>query len=429
MGHTKQRFPSWHLLGPHTNSSAFHGSSSAKPPGGGHLDSQSVILLIVHGLFAVANALSGTFVNVYIWKAKNDFALIGWFALSQQITMALTFWIAGKWVKEHNKMHSLRAGIGFSAVFYLVVLWLEKDAVGYIWLLGLLQGLASGCFWLAFNVVYFEVTDPGNRDKFNGWAGIIGSGSGILTPWLSGYLIASMGGQTGYRFIFSLSLGIFFVGIIVSFFLKKRKVSGTYHWVGAIRGLRKDGNPWRKIVPALAAQGVREGVFGFIIGLLVYIATKKEMQLGNFTLITSAVAFVSFLAVGKWLRVRHRYAAMLIGAVMISAVILPFFWKVDYVTLLVFGIGTSLFMPLFSIPLTSSVFDTIGSSQKSAEERVEFIVLRELGLCMGRVFGTLVFIAVISWTTAPLIMNIMLLIIGSFPILTWLFMRKVIRPA
>ncbi|ANE49121.1 MFS transporter [Paenibacillus swuensis] len=405
-----------------------HGHADGAKHHKGKLDSQSIILLLVHGLFSIANALSGTFVNVYIWKAKSDFALIGWFALIQQLTMAITFWVAGKWVKEHNKMNSLRAGIALSAVFYLMVLWLGQGAVTYIWLLGIVQGMASGCFWLAFNVVYFEVTDPDNRDQFNGWAGIIGSSSGILTPWLSGYFIAKMGDSGGYRFIFSLSLVIFFVGVIVSFFLKKRKVSGTYYWIQAIKDLRRKNNPWRLVVPALSAQGIREGVFGFIIGLLVYIATKKELQLGNFTLITSAVAFVSFLLLGRWLKRRYRGPAMLLGTVMMSAVILPLFWKLNYFTLLIFGIGTALFMPLYTIPMTSSVFDLIGGNAETAQARVEYIVLRELALCGGRVVGTLVFIIVVSQTTSPFIMNILLLCIGSAPIATWILMRGCLAP-
>src|SRR5690554_6099242 len=60
----------------------------------GKLIRQAKLLLAVHGLFAVANALSGTFVNVYLWKVSNDFVLIGWFSLAHQIANALTFFAA-----------------------------------------------------------------------------------------------------------------------------------------------------------------------------------------------------------------------------------------------------------------------------------------------------------------------------------------------
>jgi YQGE family putative transporter len=120
---------------------------------------------------------------------------------------------------------------------------------------------------------------------------------------------------------------------------------------------------------------------------------------------------------------------MLIGVIMMIAVILPFFWKVNYTTLLLFGIGVALFIPLYIVPMTSSVFDIIGRDRESAEHRVEYVVLRELGLNFGRMFGTLAFILVVSWTTAPAAINWLLLGVGSSPLLAWALMRNKLTPA
>lgn len=403
------------------------GGGDAKPKNGGRLTGQTRLLLTVNGLFATGTALSGTFVSVYLWKARNDFALIGWFAAVQQISMALTFWLAGKWVKEHNKMSALRLGVVLSAVFYGLVLLLGPSAVYYVWALGIVQGLAAGFFWLAFNVLYFEVTDPDNRDRFNGLAGILGSAAGMLAPWLSGVIITGMGHTGGYRLIFSLSLGVFVLGAVSSFFLKKRKVSGHYVWMFAFRKIKDRRGQWTRVFLAMVAQGVREGVFGFLIALLVYISTNNEAKLGSFSFITSGVAFASFYAVGRWLKPKLRKWGMLIGVGGMILVILPFFWSVDYRTLLLFGIGTALFIPLYTVPLTSAAFDLIGRDPEGASHRVEYIVLRELGLNAGRLLGTLVFIAVVTLTPTPLSINLLLLGIGSSPFLVWLLMRRLLN--
>jgi MFS transporter, YQGE family, putative transporter len=392
----------------------------------GRLDSQTRLLLLVQVLFGIANALSGAFVNVYIWKAKQDYALIGYFALTNQIVMALTFWLAGKWVKEYNKMHCLRLGVAMSAVFYLLVLWFGVKAANWVILLGAVQGMSGAFFWLAYNIVYFEVTDPDNRDKFNGWAGLLGSGAGMIAPWVSGFLITHMKDTTGYRLIFSISLGIFIAGAIVSFFLKRRPTQKHYEWLYGIKQLREKGNDWRSAFPALVAQGFREGVFGFLIGLMVYIATKNELLLGNYSLITSAVSLAAFFLAGKFLKPSRRSAAMLIGSLAMTAVIVPFFWSISFTTLLIFGITVSLFYPLYSIPITSSVFDLIGANKESASHRAEFVVLRETGLNAGRIAGTLLFIAVVSFTKKPIILVSLMMVIGSAAIFTWIFMRRML---
>ena len=69
-------------------------------------------------------------------------------------------------------MNCLRLGVAVSAGFYMLVLWLGASSFHYFVWLGMVQGISAGLFWVAFNVVYFEVTDPDNRDRFNGWVGL-----------------------------------------------------------------------------------------------------------------------------------------------------------------------------------------------------------------------------------------------------------------
>ncbi|GKU75861.1 MFS transporter [Paenibacillus sp. L3-i20] len=387
------------------------------------LEKQAVLLLIVQALYGVGHALSGLFVPVYLWKSSQSYMIIGWFTFAQYALGGITFWLAGKWVKEHNKMNSLRLGIALSGLFYCAVLLLGDRAISWSLPLGMLNGIAMGFFWIAFNVVYFEVTDPDNRDRYNGWAGLLGAAAGMVAPWISGILITSMQGESGYRLIFTISLVIFSVCVVLSFWLKKRHGEGKYDWMHGIHQLLQKGNPWRRMFPAIVAQGVREGVFMFLVGLTVYTATKDESKLGNFSLITSLVALISFWIAGKWLKKDYRKWSMLIGVIMIAVVILPLFWKVSYFTLLLLGIGTSLFIPLYNIPMTSRVFDLIGQSQQSAREREEFIVLREAGLSIGRLIGTAAYLILLPRNDSPLAITWLLFAVGIVPIAGWWFMK------
>ncbi|MED5019047.1 MFS transporter [Paenibacillus chibensis] len=392
-----------------------------------HFDRQSQLLLAVNGLIVLAGALSGTFLNVYLWKSKQDYAMIGWFTVAQQVAVGLTFWIGGKWVKEYNKMNALRAGIVLSGLFYLVVLWIGSDVVRWIWPLGLLLGVSLGIFWLAFNVVYFEVTDRSNRDLFNGWVGLLGSITGIIGPWFSGLLITWLKGDRGYRVIFTISLVIYAIAVMLSFFLKKRKSGGSYRWSEPITQLRAKGSPWRLMAPGLAAQGIREGVFAFLIGLLVFVATNKEAKLGQFTLITSAISLLTYWLAGKWYKPGYRSAGMLLGALLLWIVIFPLLWSTGYSALLVLGIGSAIFMPLYILPMISSGFDLMGTSDEMVEKRVELVVLRELSLMAGRLLGAFAFIVVVMMSKTPLTITIVMLILGASPILSWIFVRKLLR--
>lgn len=402
-----------------------HAHTHAAP---GKLDGQTRLLLLVNGLFIAASLFSGTFLGVYIWKASRDFTLLGWFTLVTHVSMAATTWLAGFWVKHGRTGSCMRAGIAASAAFYGLVLLLGKQAVHYIVPLGIAQGIGTGLFWLGFNVVYFEATDADNRDRFNGMTGLTGSMLGMIAPWCAGYLISHTAGGAGYRYMFMASLVIFTAGVLVSFLLHNRKPEGRYDWRLPVRIWQKRGDPWRPVIGALIAQGFRESVFVVMIGLLVYIQTGSEMKVGNFSLITQIVAFISFFAVGRWLKPSWRKIGMLIGTLSLTLAIVPFFFGLGYKTLLMFGIGTALFFPLYLIPMTSSVFDLIGTREESVRQRVEYVILRELSLNVGRIASMAVFITTLSISRAPSVINWMMLLIGSAPIVSWSIMRNRLIP-
>jgi len=393
----------------------------------GRLDGQSRRLIAVHGMYAAASALSGTFIPVYLWKAKESFESIGWFCISQYIVSGLLFWIAGKWVKEHNKMIVFRLGIVLSGCFYFTVLMLGPSAHRWVVPIGILDGLALGLFWLSYNIIYFEVTERDNRDRYNGLVGLIGSAAGIVAPWLSGLIITSSRDEIGYRIIFTASLVVLAGAVIGSLGLKNRGPEGHYDWMLPLRQLKERGNPWRRFALAITTQGIRDSVFMFLVGLTVYMATHNEQKLGNYALITSSVSLVSFWLVGRRMRMNHRSRAMLVGVVALSAVITPLFLGISYPLLLVFGIGTAMLTPLYMIPMTSSVFDLIGQSEQSVKQREEFIVLRELALTFGRAIGMTAYLLVLTQTHSPAAITWLLFGVGSMPIVGWIAIRHLLN--
>ncbi|HJV44511.1 MAG TPA: MFS transporter [Bacillota bacterium] len=388
------------------------------------LGKQGRLLLTVYTLFLFSEALSGTFVNVYLWKENSGYSLIGWYNISFFSAMQITFMLTGKWVKQYNKMSCLRTGIALAASFYLLVLLLGDKAASLIIPLGFLQGVGQGFFWFSFNIVLFEITNRENRDKFNGLSGVFGSLVGMAAPLAAGYTISKMSGLTGYTVVFSVSLGIYVTGVMVSFFLEKRKSGGSFTLPQTYQVFTRS-KTWKLVFLAMIGQGFNESVFSFLVGLLVYISTKNEWKLGIYTFITSAVSFVSFYIVGKVIKTTWRARALLLGTILMSISTIPLFFDLNYKTLLFMGIGVSLFSPLFYIPAVSVVFDAIGKSKNSAKWKVENIVIRETGLNVGRLCSLTIFLLLISWRDDAFILSGLLLAVNLALLVTWFFLSKV----
>ncbi|MDA8351868.1 MAG: MFS transporter, partial [Firmicutes bacterium] len=108
------------------------------------LDRPAWLLLIINGLFAVSTAMSNTFVNVYLWKLKQDFIVIGRFNLASYLAMAITFVLAGRLAKQLDRVIAIRIGVALQALFYLAVLFFGPRSAELVIPLGFFMGIGSG---------------------------------------------------------------------------------------------------------------------------------------------------------------------------------------------------------------------------------------------------------------------------------------------
>lgn len=390
-----------------------------------HLDREARLLLTISALHAISLALSNTFVNVYLWKIKQNLVLIGWYNLSQYVAVGLTFILAGWLTKKVDRVIAIRLGVAIQAIFFLTVLLMGTKATSYVILLGAFLGVGSGFFWLAYNVLYFEITDRENRDYFNGINGFINALAGIVAPVISGLIITRIDHFTGYRIIFGISLVIFIGAVGVSFFLKSRSAFGRFRLLDVIQLVKKKKSNWFWVNLAMLSQGIREGVFIFITGLLVFITTNNELTLGMFYTVCNLVSLVAYYFVGKWMKPARRKRSMFFGALAMGVFFLPYLILMKTWTMFLYGIGFFLFSPFYYNPLLSIVFDEIGQSEKTVELRVEYVVSREIALNLGRVISVLGFLWWIIQFPSFVDLRWFLLPISFIQLLTWWYMKKV----
>src|SRR5690625_509154 len=124
-------------------------------------DRDLTLLILIGGLYALGIFLSNTFVNVYLWRQTNDYLTIATYNLAVFVFQPLTFIVAGKLAKKIDRVIVLRLGVTFLSLFFLTVLFLGQQAAYFNILLGCLLGVGYGFYWLAFNVLTFEIKVPG----------------------------------------------------------------------------------------------------------------------------------------------------------------------------------------------------------------------------------------------------------------------------
>ncbi|MCM2531629.1 MFS transporter [Neobacillus pocheonensis] len=385
------------------------------------------LLLIIGGLYSLSVALSNTFVNIYLWKQTGSYSDLALYNLAIVVLQPLTFILAGRWAKKIDRVIVLRIGVSFLALFYLTVLVAGTHASTYLLLLGSLLGIGYGFYWLAYNVLTFEITEPETRDFFNGFLGILSSTGGMIGPLAAGIIITRFEKFTGYSIVFGLSLTLFGLAVILSFSLKPRPAHGKYCFKRILEE-RKLNENWRLVTNAHFFQGLREGTFLFIISVFVFISTGSEMALGTFGLINSGISFIAYYAASRMIKKRNRKKAILVGGVLLYLAILLIVWDINFVKLLLYAALIAIAYPILLVPYISTTYDVIGTGWNAADMRIEYIVVREIFLNVGRIVSILCFLAAITWFNDEKSIPILLLFLGAGHTCIYWFIKRVHLP-
>jgi YQGE family putative transporter len=294
------------------------------------------------------------------------------------------FVLAGWLSKKYSRKLTLILGGLFQLLFYLTIYLLKEQAINHIGLLATLYGTGSGFYWLAVNVLSVDHTTARNRDWFNGVNGMCNSLSQMIGPFVAGWIVTWLPDNSGYSIIFFSSFLIFCCSMIFTFFLPAYPVENTFHW-SALRSIYQQIE-WRHLTYAFSTNAFRNGVISFAINVWVFMETKNEGMLGNFSFLTTLMSLLMFYWIGKFGRDQYRWRYMYIGNILFSfALFILLLFKVSWLTLLLYGMISALCNPLFDVPFHTLALNTISYFDQAGKLRIELVVARELALSVGRI--------------------------------------------
>ena len=388
-----------------------------------HLQKDTRLLLVINGLFTIAVGLSNTFVNVFIWRIKKDLGAIGLFNLFIYIFLPLTFILAGYISKKRDGVFSLRLGIIFHTLFFLVILIAREESVGFLVPLGSLLGIAGGFYWLGFHLLSFDLTNELNRDTFNSYNGLLGSLGGMTAPLIAGFVIVRMMGLSGYYLIFGITLLIFLLIVLISSLLHTRNYQGAFQLYNVIK---ESSSNWQYLIIGFFFFGIRKGVFMFIINLITYIISESELTVGTITLLGGIVAMLSYQLIERVMKPDKRILFIRLGTTMMFIAVLSLLGPINLISMIVFVSLVSFFYPFFIVPFNSAGYNLIDQN-KQTKQRIELIVYRELALNLGRVIGIIAFILTVNNSKEIAHLKTFLLMFGSSPLLIPFLLRGINR--
>ncbi|HYE09647.1 MAG TPA: MFS transporter [Patescibacteria group bacterium] len=378
------------------------------------------VLLLVSALFTFAMGLSNIFVNVFFWRQTNNFKIIVMYNMIHYIVIPMIFILGGIIAKKKNGIWPLRLGLLAYALFFSVILLVGGKGNIYIYLLGVIHGIGSGFYWLAFNTLCFDYTGINNRDTFNGFNGSCAGIASAVAPITAAYIISIFQGITGYKIVFAMTLMIFVILILISLTLKCKNYAGKLNYKKAFSTNCQD---WGIIRKSTIFWGFRDVIIVYLVNILIIETTGSELSLGQLTLIAALLSSASYAFVQKVVKPPHRRLAIIIGSVGSFLAVLGLAVEVKYATLLLYVVIDALFIPFYLIQMTSSTYNVINRAHDE-DMRIEYMINRDLMLNSGRIISAVILLMLISITEEPSVLQGYLLFIGFAPIVSGFFLGK-----
>jgi MFS transporter, YQGE family, putative transporter len=345
----------------------------------------------MNALFSFGTGLSVVFQNVFLWKLDKTYSLLAHYSLYWSVAIIFSFGLCAWIARKTSPMITMRLGFVCYLVTFLIMLFLHDTLREHIILLGLSNGLAISFYYVGMHMAVLDLTTNDKRDQFLYIQGILFTIGGIIAPLLSGLLISQFQGMTGYYVVFMTTCVFLLLSFIVSLKVKGNPVTAkSYFW----EVIKHPSTEWKKMYSVMFADGIVSGVFTtFLITLMTFKVAGGELNLGIYNTGAQIMSLFAFYLLATFSTSKDRIRIFAIGSIMLvlSSVVISIFPVL--IALMIFGVFSPIATTMINTSMNAMIYEAIERDAQYREKRLDYIIIREIPLGVGRIIGIFLFLA------------------------------------
>lgn len=368
---------------------------------GGVLLREQKLFMTAVSLFFVAAGLSGIFINTFLYSCAytsgelvSGIKSVAYYNLCLYASMAVFSVVVGIVGKGIQSRVLMSAGLCFYALVYILLLFLGKDSVNYIWALGFLSGMGTSLFQLNYSSAVTFATSGENRDYYLAVQGIINSVAAVFSPMLAGVLLELVGGIHGYTVLFCVTLFILTVCLACCFSLSYSDGKKTNTHFGNVFVFSLQNKGFRAASFGEMLSGMREGVMAFLVPVLLFTLGFSHILVGVYALAYAGLQFIFSRRANERIHAKNRNLVILLACVVNAAIGFVFLSGVDYLPVFSYGIVASIAQSFFAAAVFAVFYDSAYRIPNGHRKNLEILTVRELYANAGRVIGIFILMLV-----------------------------------
>jgi MFS family permease len=398
--------------------------------GGNKLGGSYYQFLLAHTCFLLSNRLPGIFINTLLLGQSNDLTVVLTYQATFFIGSAIAMLLAAYLLHSSNSGVTAGAGIVGYNILYLLLIVLGGDAFRWNLWLGLLAGLADGCYWLSYGHLLSDATTLSNRDSGIAIVSIFANIVNLVIPLFAGSVISAVGGSGGYITVFAMAFVMSFVAGALVLRLPKRHMAGgpkvDYRYT--LRAIRQNKNLMFALL-GQGSKGIREGAFTFILSLVLFQMIASEVLIGFSTFLSAAAAILSFVIASHILTRLNRVRFMGYAVVGLTSIAALCVFRLSPVMVIAFSILNSFFASFLDNSCYGTFLDRMEMIPELSDHRPELLAINDTMLETGRIIGLGIILGMNAWIGGGVQQQVWsLLLLTALQLITVLLCRRAVRP-
>ena len=348
--------------------------------------SRDLWLLIIFGaLRTVSDLFMGAFFISFVMHISvNEIVSISTYKLFEYVATCAGFFLFAGWVKRHNKATVFGLSVLPKMAVLSAIIFLGADAVNYVVPLGLLYGLSAAMYYLPRHVITADKVSGKSMGHFVGTNNAIGYLAKILAPVILGCFIDT-GSYTDVAFALLLLSCVEF-GLSFMLTPSRHRDSRGTDFIGFYRCMRRFPVV-RKLFLSEVLRGFGLGLLGTVITMYTVYIFHSDLNLG---ILTTVFAICSVLTCWVFRYISRDKTIRILLQICVFLVLLSmlfFVWRATPVTFLIYNLVYATAIIFIEQSSNISMYKLSRSRCVTRDTCIEYFVLRDFALFLGRWVG------------------------------------------
>ena len=394
------------------------------------LPKETKAMVALYWVYDFAQVLISTFLGIFIFLQTESIIQLGIYNLFYFLGIALGFSIWGA-VLAHLKMsmrlNYLRAFTTFIASFLILIVFPHTEF--FLYLFGVINGIALGMFWVGVHSYEMIFTDDANRDFYSSMTSAGSQAIAIVSPLIATitfFISENILHVETFKVLFALIpfiylLAVPFIFRLPDYFPEKVPMK---EW----KRLFFD----KKITKArryYITQGLGWGLYAPVMAIVAISSMGTVIKVG---LLQTVVGIASILTILFLSHKRHKDNRVNIMLYAVIAEMLCFtlllFWEVSPFIYIIFSLAIVIIYPIYRV--SEHVIDLKSVEMIKEKEQTSFyggMLYRDIVLTFARMLGTIIVLALAFSVDTMIVIKIAIIgmIINNF--LIWWTARTLIN--